>query len=346
MTDPADAQKTDGAETPAPEATGPQTSDRIAPDVAISLLNFLRTRLSIKATLAYLAIGWIGLQFSSVVLVDWPHYPLFKAIYLVVYLSGVFIFLSGAYLVIAGKHRLRSVALFALVLTSIGTGTGVGILLYRHFNPPQPKTSSEQAADAPSSNDDNADGPTPPIDPPRSPSMNAGLLVDGRETTRQTAPRPSDTTRTGPEAENTDRPSIAAPPQTASVDPVDAKLEELIQIFGAGEERTIDASRPVEFLAGFDRPIRIRVGPFSSGFLINFLNNTNLRQSRQRMEMRNRGDRATDRLTIPTGCGDFVYDFEATLMATNPAQVHVVVRLDRAAARQTVSAATKSGRCL
>ena len=103
-------------------------------------------------------------------------------------------------------------------------------------------------------------------------------------------------------------------------------------------------------LAAFDRPFSVRLVSFSSGVLVTIQDRTVVRGRIPRLELRNRGDRVAQQVTIVTGCGDFAYNLEVTLLQTrtssSPAQGRLVLRLDRDAARQAVSRAIALDRCI
>ena len=118
MTDPASPD----SDTTKPNAATP-ASDAVAPDVGLSLFDFLRTRRNVKFTLAYLAVGWALLEFLSIAVdTNWIHYRLIVELYLVVYVAGFVIALAGGYLFAVGRHPYRSIVLFLMVGVSVGAG--------------------------------------------------------------------------------------------------------------------------------------------------------------------------------------------------------------------------------
>jgi hypothetical protein len=120
-------------------------------------------------------------------------------------------------------------------------------------------------------------------------------------------------------------------------------LAQLILRFGERDERMMDTARPYELLAGFDQPISVRVYKVSAGYAIN-LQDIKTRRTRPRLELRNLGDRVSDEIAVPTGCGDFTYAFAGALVEAG--QVRVSLTLDRDAARNAVSRAVSLNRCL
>ena len=338
----------------------------VAPDVALSVLDFVRTRRCVKVAVVYLALGWALLEFTSFAMQGRPSAGLVRDLALVLYLCGFFIVLTGAYLVMSGKHPLRTVMIAGLVSASALAGAGIAIVGYQYLGtsePAAPATEGPRQADtsAPASIPRSSGGqpvasaPTPPA-PGATPSTTTAGVVGAPVSNAPVITSPSTpsapavvtsppirpTTSPLPNAAVTPRqaaPADAAP--TSAGDSVDSRLARLVLRFGDTDQRvlTIEDTRPVSFLDRYDEPITIRVIP---GIRVQVTNPFDKRI--QVLRFTNPGETGTHRVVVPSGCGDLPYDVTATVITRQQLRVGVV--LDRDAARAAVERTVQLGRCV
>jgi hypothetical protein len=290
----------------------------LAPDVALSVLDFVRTRRCVKVAVVYLAVGWALLEFASFAMQGRPGAGLVRDMALVLYLCGFFIVLTGAYLVMSGKHPLRTVMIAGLVSASALAGAGIAIVgyQYRGASPEAPEVDGVAASQS-------------------APSAQASTAAASPSAPPSAVPSLTDVPA---------NPGPAGPPRaesTPSVDAAEDRLARLVLRFGERDERelTLGDTRPVPFLDRYDEPVAIRLIP---GIRVQVTNPFD--QRIQALRLTNPGDVGTHRVVVPSGCGELPYDVTVTVLTRQ--QVRVRVQLDRDAARAAVERTVELGRCV
>ena len=284
----------------------------LAPDVALSVLDFVRTRRCVKVAVVYLAVGWALLEFTSFAMQGRSAAELVRDLALVLYLCGFFIVLTGAYLVMSGKHPLRTVMIAGLVSASALAGAGIAIVGYQYLGSASPPAESAAEGTRQAATSALASASIPQSSPGQ-PVASAPMLPA----------------------------SGSAPSTTTAGDSVDSRLARLVLRFGVADQRvlTVEDTRPVPFLDRYDEPITIRVIP---GIRVQVTNPFDKRI--QVLRLTNPGDTGTHRVVVPSGCGELPYDVTATVITRQ--QVRVGVVLDRDAARADVERTVQLGRCV